>query len=109
MVGFNTVSTAMVISQGEQGWELIQSLVIKPMRLSRRNLPPGSLPYSFQRMARGALCAMSHKQGSTMTFDKSVMVTLMERPGTDMAPLGCDTTSPDGEVTTVPLPTRTSP
>ena len=32
MLGFNAVSTAMVISQREQGWELIQSLMIKSMR-----------------------------------------------------------------------------
>ena len=31
-LGFNAVSTAMVISRREQGWELIQSLVIGSMR-----------------------------------------------------------------------------
>ena len=30
-----------------------------------RNLPPGSLPYSFQRMAMDLLYAMSHSQGTT--------------------------------------------
>ena len=32
MLGFNSVSTAMVISLQEQGWELIQSLMIDSMR-----------------------------------------------------------------------------
>ena len=30
--GFNAVSTAMVISRQEQGWELIQFLMIESMR-----------------------------------------------------------------------------
>ena len=32
LLGFNAVSIAMVISRGEQGWLLIQSLMIKSMR-----------------------------------------------------------------------------
>ena len=69
MLGFNTVSTLR-----EQGWEHIQSFMIESMRRSRRNLPLGSQPYSFQRTARGMLCAIFHRQGTTVDKEHLVVV-----------------------------------
>ena len=40
-------------------------LAIKSLIQSRGNLPPGSLPNSFRRMARVLLFAISHRQGTT--------------------------------------------
>ena len=65
MLGFNAVSTAMVIPWREQGWELIQSLMIESMRLPSRNLPLGSLPYFFSKDGKVFLNAMSHRHGIT--------------------------------------------
>ena len=41
--------------------------------VKRGNLPPGSLPYFFLRVARDLLCAISHRQGITHpAFDDPV-------------------------------------